>query len=178
MSPARRLFPVPGLALALGVTLIGLLSCNGAEAVGARAGDLTRRVRVFLISPGDGGGAGRQVACGDSAVPVEVNLDRTTPALWGSLEALLALDARYHGPSGLYNPLYASPLRLEGIDLDGASARVRLGGYLESGDRCDDPRILAQLTETALQFPEVEHVQFYLEGKPLPELIATEGRLR
>ena len=35
----------------------------------------------------------------------------------------------------------------------GAEATVQLHGYLELGERCDAQRALAQLTETALQFP-------------------------
>lgn len=130
-------------------------------------------MRVFLIDPEDGGSQGRKVACEDSAVPVEVTLPRSTPALEGALEGLLTFGG---GPwdtrSGFYNALHASPLTIEKIERRGAEATVRLHGYLELGERCDAQRALAQLTETALQFPDVQRVQFYLEGKPLQAELA------
>ncbi|HKV06826.1 MAG TPA: hypothetical protein VJ725_01725 [Thermoanaerobaculia bacterium] len=132
----------------------------------------TDHVRVFLIAPEDGGALGRKVGCSDSAVAVEVVLPKPRPALEGSLEALFSLESRYHGASGLYNPLYASPLEIEAIQREGSEARIRLGGYVELGGDCDGPRMLAQLTETALQFPDVQRVTFFLGNKPLRQLLA------
>lgn len=136
------------------------------------AADLTDRVQVFLIAPEDGGVLGRKVGCSDSAVPVEVVLPRRQRALEGSLTALFSLGERHHPASGLYNPLYASPLKVTALERTGGEARIRLSGYLEVGGDCDAPRILAQLTETALQFPDVQRVTFYLEDEPLRELLA------
>jgi hypothetical protein len=132
-------------------------------------------VRVFLISPADQGHAGKKVACGDSAVPVEIALSPPAPALEGALRALLGLKGQYHEPSGLYNALYASALELVRIERQGKDARVYLKGYLERGGDCDNPRILAELQETALQFPDVTQVQFYLDDKPLPQILAGKG---
>jgi hypothetical protein len=133
------------------------------------------RVRVFLVAPGDDGQAGRRVGCGDSLVPVEVNLPRPAPALEGAIGALLSLRDRNDPKSGLYNPLYASRLTVTSVQRAGAQVRVDLTGYLELGGECDDPRILAQLEETALQFPDVEHVRFYLDGKLLQQLVSGRG---
>jgi hypothetical protein len=152
-------------------TLVGIACCSqGSRQVpdDLEATTRTERVRVFLIAPDDGGSQGRKVACDDSAVPVEVTLPVSTPALEGALGGLFSLG---RGPwdtrSGLYNALHASPLTIEKIERRGAEATVHLHGYLELGERCDARRALAQLTETALQFPDVQRVQFYLEGKPL-----------
>lgn len=142
------------------------------SALDLSAASPTDRVRVFLISPEDGGALGRKVGCSDSAVPVEVVLPRPRPALEGSLEALFSLEGRYHGASGLYNPIYASPLEIEAIQRVGPEARIRLGGYVEIGGDCDGPRILAQLTETALQFSDVQRVTFFMGDKPLRQLLA------
>lgn len=139
------------------------------------AGSLTERVRVFLIAPGDDGRSGRKVGCGDSVLPVEVTLPRRQPALEGALRALLAMSERTDPASGLYNPLYASRLTVASVARAGAQARVDLKGYLELGGECDDPRILAQLQETALQFPDVQQVSFYVEGKPLAQLLSGKG---
>lgn len=154
-----------------------LFSCGQAapgieELTGAT---VTGRVRVFLVAPGDDGRAGRRVGCGDSLVPVEVNLPRPAPALEGSIGALLSLRDRNDPKSGLYNPLYASRLTATSVARAGAQVRVDLTGYLELGGECDDPRILAQLEETALQFPDVEHVRFYLDGKLLQQIVSGRG---
>lgn len=132
-----------------------------------QAGTVTDRARIYLIELEDGGVNGRRIGCGDSAVAVEVPLERRQAALQGSLEALLSMDETYDTRSGLYNALHASRLEIERIERTGAEVKVNLKGYLEIGGECDSPRVLAQLTETALQFPDVQRAAFYLEGKPL-----------
>lgn len=159
----------------LSLLLLAVFYCNPPEtesALDLSATSLTDRVQVFLIAPEDGGALGRKVGCSDSAVPVEIVLAKPRPALEGSLEALFSLETRYHGASGLLNPIYASPLEIEAIQREGSEARIRLGGYVEIGDDCDGPRLLAQLTETALQFPDVQRATFFLGDKPLRQLLA------
>jgi hypothetical protein len=180
----------PLLATALGLLLaLGLGACDrsgiggkgpaGATAASpARADEPTQKVRVFLISPGDQGRSGHKVGCGDSAVPVEIALPSKEPGLPGALGALLALKERYQEPSGLSNPLYSSALQLVRIERRGAErgdARIYLKGYLEMGDACDNPRILAELQETVLQFKDIRSVQFFLDDRPLPEILSGKG---
>lgn len=155
-----------------------LLSCHsgdGEPALDMKARDQTDRVRIFLIAPNDQGAAGREVGCGDSAVPVTVNLPRAMPALEGALQALLDLQHGAEGTpdaaQGYYNALYASPLKVDRIDRNGAEVRVHLTGYLEIADGCDGSRALAQLTETVLQFSDVQRAQFLLDGQPLRNLL-------
>lgn len=171
------------LALLLGVSC----SCSRAATTAAPAGaepapepaTVAERVRVFLIAPQDGGRSGRKVACGDSAVPLEVTLPRPAPALEGALRALLAMGDRYDRGSGLLNPLYASRLELAGMERQGAQVKVRLTGYVELGDACDNSRMVAELTETALQFRGISSVQFEIDGQPLHELLlGREGPAR
>lgn len=159
--------------------LAGIACCS--QGSGSRPPDdlkattSTNKVRVFLIRRGGGegtGDAGRKVGCHDDAVPVTVTLPQRTPALEGALEGLFSLGRDpYDEHTGLYNSLHASPLAIEKIERRGAEATVRLKGYLEVGDACDGQRALAQLTETVLQFPDVRHVRFYLEGQPLQEIL-------
>lgn len=166
-----------GLALLIGVACrhTGQTAAPGAAVPAPDPGATADRVRVFLIAPQDGGRAGRKVACGDSAVPVEVTLPRPAPALEGALRALLAMGDRYDRGSGLLNPLYASRLELAGLERQGAQVKVRLTGYVELGDSCDNSRMLAQLSETALQFRGIAYVQFEIDGQPLPGLLLGAG---
>lgn len=178
-GPCRAFARHPLAAAALAGLLAILAACGrapvrptqtGRPALDAAA--VTGRVRIYLIALHDGGRSGIRAGCGDSAVPVDVALAAPGPALPGALHALLSGGDRFDRGSGLYNPLYASPLKLIAIERTGANLRVRLAGYLESGDGCDGPRILAQLERTALQFPQVHHVEFFLAGEPLAALLS------
>ena len=169
-----------GAAPVVFLALLALAACGrtreGAPAPPPiRAGDPTGKVKLFLIAPGDAGKTGRKVGCGDSAVAVEVALPRKEPGLEGALHALLALKERYHEPSGFYNALYSSDLTLDHIERQGGEARIYLKGYLELGGKCEDPRIAAELEDTARQFTDVQSVRLYLEGKPLQEILAGKG---
>jgi len=176
--PRRRLTR-GGVRRLVGAAWFAAAACRGAAQTslpggGGAAPDAAAsvsQVRVFLIAPRDGGRTGRQVACGDSAVPIEVTLPQAAPALAGAMRALLAMEERYDRGSGLLNSLYASRLALAGVERQGAQARVLLTGYVELGDACDNARMLAQLTETALQFRGISDVQFELDGQPLRPLL-------
>jgi Sporulation and spore germination len=171
---------------ALGPALLLALACRGAAQTAAPApaapppdpAAVVERAHIYLIAPGDGGRLGRKVACGDSAVPVEVALPQAQPALAGALSRLLAMSDRFDHASGLINPLYASRLRLTGVERQGAQARLHLTGYVELGDDCDNRRMLAQLTETALQFDGISLAQFDLDGQPLRDLLRAPGPAR
>ncbi len=115
---------------------------------------------------------GPRVSCGDSAVPVEVALPTVGPALEGSIRELLAKTDEFDTKTGLYHALHASRLTLDRIERAGSVARIHLKGYLEITGECDDERVLAQLTETARQFSDVQEPQFFLEGKPLQSLLS------
>ena len=169
-SELGRLPRWPFLAL-----LVGIACCSqGGGTLGELQADTpTETVRIFLIDRDDSGLlGGRGTGCG-GAVPVEVKLPRRMPALGGALEALLGMQGDAEDPrSGHYNALHASPLRISNLQRRGGELRVRLEGYLELGDACDGDRALAQLTETALQFPDVQAVFFYLGDTPLREALA------
>jgi hypothetical protein len=155
--------------------LVGIACCSqgGGPLAELQADTPAESVRIFLIEKSDGGLLGRRTGCGDKAVPVEVKLPRRTPALGGALEALLGMRGDGDDPrTGLYNALHASPLRISNLQRRGGELRVRLEGYLELGEACDGERALAQLTETALQFPDVQAVFFYLGDKPLRDALA------
>jgi len=152
-------------SLAIAVLAFSLLSCG---LRGRRSGDEVDRVKIFLIAPDGAVGD-----CGDDrAVAIEVALPRRQPALEGALAALLGRKDRFDTRSGLLHALYASPLRLRGIERNEKLARLHLDGYLELGDACDAARVRTQLEETALQFRDLDRVDIDIGGRPLADLLA------
>ena len=49
---------------------------------------------------------------------------------------------------------------------------MRLNGTLQLGGVCDNPRVKAQLEQTALQFPTVKSVKYYINDKTLDEALS------
>lgn len=132
-------------------------------------------VQIFLIALEDNGQTGKQVGCGDSVIPVQVEIPPTQGVLKAALESLLSVKAQYYGESGLYNALYQSNLQVENVKIENGKATVNLVGTLQMGGECDSPRVQAQLEETVLQFPTVNEVSIFINGKPLSEVLSLKG---
>jgi hypothetical protein len=132
-------------------------------------------VEVFLIAVGDNGQSGQLVGCGDSAVPVQVAIPATQGVLRAALQALFAIKQQYYGESGLYNALYQSNLQVDSASIESGTAIVNLAGTLTLGGECDNPRVEAQIEQTALQFATVKQVSVFLNGKPLKEVLSLKG---
>jgi hypothetical protein len=130
------------------------------------------RVDVFLVALEDAGQSGQEIGCGDSLVPVEVEVEPTPAPLTAALEALLAIDEQHYGQSGLYNALYQSDLQVESVAIQDGTATIRLTGQLQLGGTCDNPRVKAQLTQIALQFSTVDEVDVFINDKPLDEVLS------
>jgi hypothetical protein len=162
------------------VVLAGLTCCARRDsAQGLEAGTRTSKVQVYVIAlHGHDEGATTpgpaSAGCGGSAVPMDVDLPAPAPALEGALSALLTLQQNAEAKD-LYNALAHSPLKIDRIDRTGPEVRVYLSGYVEIGGDCDGLRILAQLTRTALQFRDLQHAQFFLDGKPLQGVLSGKG---
>ncbi len=132
-----------------------------------------QRVEIFLIALEDNGQTGQQVGCGDSLVPVQVQIAPTQGVLKAALEKLFSLKERFYGQSGLYNALYQSDLQIERLSIDAQGmAQIYLTGTLTLGGECDDPRVQAQITQTALQFSTVKEVSVFLNGQSLKEALS------
>ena len=80
-----------------------------------------------------------------------------------------------YGESGLYNALYQSDLQVESISLENGKAEIYLTGTMMLGGECDNPRVEAQLKQTALQFSTVQEVSIYINGKLLSEVLSLRG---
>lgn len=130
-------------------------------------------VKIFLIAVNDNGQTGIPVGCGDSAVPVLVEIAPTQVVLKAALESLLSVKEQYYGQSGLYNALYQSDLQVENVTIDNSGkASVYLTGTLKMGGECDTPRVHAQFEQTALQFPTVKTVIIYINGILLSDVVS------
>ncbi len=140
------------------------------EAAGSSVNPQT--VQIFLIAMDDNGGSGAKVGCGDSVVPVQVQIPPTRGVLKAALEALLANKDQFYGQSGLYNSLYQSDIKLESVAIKEGKATIQLSGALKLGGECDNPRVEAQILQTALQFSTVSEVEVFLNGKPLKEALS------
>ncbi len=132
----------------------------------------TMKVKIFLIAVDDQGKSGAAVGCGDSAVPVEVEVPSTQGVLRAALEALLSIKQQYYGQSGLYNALYQSDLRIDSLTLTDGKAAVSLTGKMSLGGECDNPRFEAQITQTILQFPGVTVADVTINGRPLQDALS------
>ena len=133
---------------------------------------IQKMVQIFLIAVGDNGQTGVQVGCGDSTIPVQVEIPPTQGVLKAALVALLSIKDQYYGQSGLYNALYQSDLQVESVNIDGGKASVYLTGTLQMGGECDVPRVHAQLEQTVLQFPTVTEAAIFINGKPLADVLS------
>jgi hypothetical protein len=129
-------------------------------------------LKIFLIALNDNGVSGKLTGCGDSAVAVDVQVPYTTGVLKASLNKLLSIKDQNYGQSGLYNSLYQSSLKLSSVTLKDGLATVRLTGKMILGGVCDNPRVQAQLEQTALQFSTVKKVSIYVNNVPLAKLLS------
>lgn len=136
----------------------------------APAGNIT--LQFYLIALDDNGASGKKIGCSDSVIPVTFQAPRTQAVLREALNRLLSMDERDYGQSGLYNALYQSDLVIDSLAVQNGDAYIRLSGKLTSGGVCDDPRIIAQIEETALQFSTVQRVFITVNGTPIQELLS------
>jgi len=132
----------------------------------------SQMVNIFLIAVDDNGISGDPVGCGDSAVPVQVEVPATQGVLKAAMQALLAIKDRQYGESGLYNALYQSDLQVDRVVIEGGKATIELSGSMMLGGVCDNPRVEAQLLKTALQFNTVSEAAVTINGKPLKDALS------
>lgn len=134
-------------------------------------GPTFEEVQIYLVALEEG-----EVGCGDELVAVERDIEPTPAPLTAAIEELLAMEERMLGQSGLYNALFRSDLQVEDVELEDGKATIILTGDLQTGGVCDEPRIEAQLRETALQFETVDEAEILVNGTPLEERLSSQGR--
>jgi hypothetical protein len=140
------------------------------------AGEGLDHVNIYLVALGDNGASGEMIGCGDSLVPVTVQIEPTLGVLRAALTELFKLEGQAdYGQSGLYNALYLSHLEIDDLSVVNGQATMKLSGQLVTGGECDIPRIEAQLRAIALQFSTVQQVSITVNGVPLAELLDLRG---
>lgn len=133
-------------------------------------------IKIFLIALDDNGATGKKIGCNDSVIPVLINIEPTLAVLKASLNELLKLEGqRDYSLSGLYNSLYQSHLTIDILNIVNREAIIKLRGTLTLGGVCDNPRVKAQLEETALQFNTVDKVSVFINDIPLDQILSGQG---
>lgn len=141
------------------------------EASGDNGQNLFTSTNIYLIALEDEGQSGMQIGCGDSVVPVRIEIEPTLAVLTAAMTNLVNLDERFYGESGLYNALSNSDLSVDEISLVDGHATINLSGDVSLGGVCDVPRFEAQLRQTALQYYTVDSVDITINGQPLEQAI-------
>ena len=135
-------------------------------------GGTVSRVQIYMIALEDDGKSGEPIGCGDTVVPVEIEIAPTQAPLRAAFDALLSQHDQFYGQSGLYNSLYNSSLQVETVSIDASgTAHIGLTGAFSLAGECDDPRFEAQLVHTAKQFSTVQNVDITINDTPLLDLI-------
>ncbi len=128
------------------------------------------RVNVYLIALNDNGRSGRRIGCNDSVVPVRVTVNPTQIPLRAAFNQLFAITGSNY--AGRYNALYRSTLSAGRLSISGGTARIELFGNIAVGGVCDIPRVVAQIEETARQFPSVRTVTILVNGTPIQDVLS------
>jgi len=116
------------------------------------------------------------LSCGDSAVKVNTGVYRTGNVETDVATALQHLFNKQQYIGNLYNPVYLSNWRVDSVEFKAYEGLVNVslsGGYVRSGDRCDDSRVRTQVWSTIRQFPDVKTVYILMNGNLLGDILAT-----
>jgi len=130
----------------------------------------TMAVDLYYIALNDAGANGDAIGCGDSVIPIEKTINYTATPLSAALGLLLSDHSRWYEnnkKSGLSNALAASSLSVQSVNIQSDIAIINLKGKYVSGGECDDPRIVAQIEKTVMQFPNVTSAQIFINGRLL-----------
>lgn len=142
--------------------------------------DQINTYNLILIGLEDKKLGGKAIGCGDTVVPViqTSKLKSNSPLEEKLNEAYLTLlgfkENKYES-MGYLNSLGNSNLKLDSLEIkDGQEAIIKLSGELSMGGACDNPRIQAQLEETAWQFKEIQKINIQINGEPLDKVLSLQ----
>lgn len=133
---------------------------------------VTKPLTLYYVATEDNGIAGPMIGCGDSLVSRTTAPVTTTNLVKSAFEQLLAGKDQFIGQSGLYNALYQSNLTYLDSSVAGDTVTVNLTGTLKLAGECDNPRVQAQLEQTAKTAAGVAKATINLNNKPLAESLS------
>lgn len=142
---------------------------------------ISRATNIYYVAVGDNGKNGTKIGCDDSLIPVERQLSLVNRSedqkIRIALEALLTDRTATVVGTDYLNALANSQLTVDRVVFDNATTKyvIALSGTIRSGGTCDDPRIIAQLTQTAEQFVPQNGVTITVNGKPLASVLSGRG---
>lgn len=137
-------------------------------------GSVTKPLTIYYVATEDNGITGSLIGCGDSLVANNTSPTTTSDVIKSSFEQLLAGKDQFIGQSGLYNALYQSDLTYVSSSVANDTVTVNLTGTLKLGGECDNPRVKAQLEETAKTAAGVSSVVINLNDKPLSDSLSLQ----
>lgn len=137
-----------------------------------KAKPVSAPLALYYVALNDNGKAGELIGCEDSLVPMITESVTTTNRLKEAMTRLLANKMQKVDDTELYNALYQADLTLESATVEDGVAKVVLTGTLNLRGVCDNPRVEAQLEETAKTAADVNKVEVTLNGKTLDEALS------
>ncbi|UUL76899.1 hypothetical protein NG819_04125 [Pseudarthrobacter sp. Fe7] len=135
---------------------------------GSSAGATVPPVTAYFVLVDDGGRHGVRFGCNDSLVGSAQPGGAGDARLKAAIRALL-VDSQQ--PRNAYNALGASRLRFLSGSFDGTTVTVYLAGSLITGGTCDQSRVDAQLTQTALEAVGAIRADIYINGESLADYL-------
>lgn len=132
------------------------------------------KVKLYFINtlvPDSSGSVG----CGDEAIGIEQAIEPTVSPLEPALKALLSIRESIIGETGLYNSLGRQNWKLVDASIGIDEVVINLSGKYIGLGTCEDPRIKAQLEQTALQFTTAKKVSIFLDGVSLDKTMSLKG---
>jgi|GEM_PF-1823726 len=132
--------------------------------------------KIYLIALEDQGLNGKEIGCGDSVIGVESKkaqtLTSTEQKLTAAYNELLSLG-KEDSESGFSNFLAGGTLKLDTLKIDTqGKATIKFSGKVPLAGVCDHPRIENQLTETALQFSDINSVDIFINNQSLKDFLS------
>jgi hypothetical protein len=127
-------------------------------------GPATEDIHVGLVAIGDEGQQGWEFGCEDSLVTVDTAMhQQITPE--NNVRVALQKMFSYEHPE-LTNHFSGVPIFVHTVGVSEGVATVWLTGQSGITGICAEPRFEEQITATAMQFDEVNHVEIVLNGEP------------
>ncbi len=137
-------------------------------------GSSKETVNIYFVLVGTGEATcGSRILAISSGVKVDGDIEKDVTA---GLRSLFSHTKQYYGD--LYNPLYASRLRVQKVDYERDTDEIVVvlsGTYKPTGDPCDNERVRAQVWSTIRQFRGVKGVTVYLNNGLLGDRLSNDN---